>query len=211
MNTKITEIINTLQGHFLYTYLSGSRVLDYINSPSDYDIIFVCKNLEDRKECIDLFRANYNIRELYKQYNLDIHIVTTTYDSLYSYCRLYPHNFLTGNEVYELLKQYMPEQIDLQQFLELEPSIKAHYKANITKLLSPPEVVHINREQDYIYKCKLWYIIYTNMCIFKNKSAELTDIQIENINILHDRKKEDFNKRKELIDSIIEEMNTWQI
>ena len=48
--------------------------------------------------------------------------------------------------------------------------------------------------------------MYTTLCILKNKSYTLTEEQINNINMLHDRKDEDLENRKVLIDSIIEEI-----
>ena len=63
---------------------------------------------------------------------------------------------------------------------------------------------------DNKYNHKYFYHIYTSLCILKHNSFELTKEEINNINILHDRKEEDFNIRKQLIDQIIQEVELCQ-
>ena len=61
------------------------------------------------------------------------------------------------------------------------------------------------------YKIKIWYHIYTMLCYVKNNSYDLTEEQIKNINILHDREEKDIEKRIKLIDEITKEIKAWQL
>ena len=47
--------------------------------------------------------------------------------------------------------------------------------------------------------------------MLKNNSYILTEEQINNINILHDRKEKDLEKREELKQFIIQEVESWQL
>ena len=208
---KLNEIINTLSGHFKYVRLGGSKTFPFIKNPQDYDIIIVCENDEDRMQCLKMYRGSFNPKTLRETYGFDVHIETVAYEYKYLYARLYSQEFLANDVIYEALKPVVPDTITVEYFLSKKNDIMVFYKDftdKMKKRVTDDKIPHMIKDK---YAYKFWYNIYLNLCVFNNKSIELTDEQIENINILHDRKEEDLEKRTKLIDDIIKEIDQWKI
>ena len=82
-----------------------------------------------------------------------------------------------------------------------------------TEVVKQSLINYINNCKKYkvnIYREKPFYHVYASICILKRNSYDLSEEEINNINILHDRKEEDFEIRKQLIDEMMEEINSWQ-
>ena len=204
MNTmdKIIEVLEILKGHFLYVKLGGSRSLPFIKNPKDYDIIIVSKTAEDRNYCMISYRDKCNPRLLRKEYGLDFHFITIEYEDKFLINSIYPYFALKNDILYTTLKDHLYNQ-SIDEFLGQEKKIIAAYKYKIENEL-------LNNKK-LLYNHKIWYYLYTTLCILKNKKYELTDEQIDIINMLHDRKEEEEEMRKQIIDNLIQEVESWPL
>lgn len=184
---KIIEIKNFLKDKVEQVKLGGSRALSFINNPKDYDLIVVCKDEETRQEVKNLFKNQYDTKDLITNYNIDIIFRTTNRDSE------------AANSIYPYIWHYSePDVMAVIDFEKLrETIVNRCYK--------------FEEEKNYHYAFKLWYYVYITMCIIKNNSYDLTEEQIENVNILHDRREEDLETRKQLIDEMMSEVIKWAI
>lgn len=200
ISNKITEILNTLSPHFLYVKLGGSRSLPFIKNPHDYDIIIICEKEEDRFICSKLFHNTYDSKELRFTYGLDFHIITLEYENFFVNS-IYPYLIQETDIIYSTIKDFLPKNRDINYMLANEATIIAKYK----KRIHSEKLMH----EGVKYKHKFWYYAYTAICIFKNKSFNLTEEQINNINMLHDRKDETWPSRVALIDTMIQELESW--
>ena len=194
--TKIIEILRPFNEYIWYVKYGGSRRFSFINNPSDYDIIVICKNLEDKHICVRSFYKQYSVEELRQQYKIDFHFILQEWEDIFML--MYPLSH--KNIIYKTV-EYSFKEKNLNDVLKQKQQVFILYKEKIKRaLLRSP--IH--------YKYKMWYEIYSTLCIYKNNSFQLTEEQIENINILHDRKEEDFDKRVALINTIIEEISNTE-
>ena len=198
-NEKMNEIFNLLKEHFLYAKLSGSRCFSFISNPHDYDIIIISKDEESRAECMRLYRKTYVVRDIFKEYHLDFHFRSLNREEMLLDTP-YPYLTLKTEIIYSNSDEFKSEEKPVDYLLNYESQIIKNYKEKLQSKTS--KETKLNN--------KFWYYAYTTLCILKNKSSELSEEQIENINILHDRKEEDIEKRMELIDDIIKEIESWQ-
>lgn len=199
-NDKLREILDFLNEHFLYVKLGGSYSLPFINNPHDYDIIVICDTFEDRLYCKKQLLDNYNVRDLRKDYGLDFHFITKEYEDEFLVTSIYPFYYKQSDIIYKTLKEYEVIKKDISAILSNANNIYESLKIKLDNILSLSDNVK--------YQHKFWYYAYTTLCVLKNNSYELTAEQIENINILHDRKDEDIHKRKSLIEKIIQEISS---
>lgn len=202
-NNKLREILDLLSEHFLYVKLGGSYSLSFINNPHDYDIIVICDTFKDRMYCKKYLLDNYNVRDLRKDYKLDFHFITKEYEDEFLVTSIYPFYYKQSDIIYQTLKDYKIIKKDISAILDNANNIYKSLKIKLDNILSLSDNVK--------YQHKFWYYAYTTLCVLKNNSYELTTEQIENINILHDRKDETWSLRVNLIDDIINEIELRQI
>ena len=175
----------------------GSYANPYIKSKKDYDINIYFNTEKDKHTACKIFYQVKSYPEL-RENGIDIHFVEETFDikeKVYAYQTMFLQPVLDFERV-------LPK-IDILQDIP-------HTKKIIKSLLDFTR----RKEQEKglsIYINKYWYHAYTELCILTNNSYDLTETQINNINLLHDRKEEDQDKRKELINEMIKEIELWQI
>ena len=167
---KIEEIKEFLKEKVKYIELGGSKALPFIHNPKDYDVIVICEDEKAIEEAKTLFKSQYDSKELAAEYKIDIHFRTVAQDEDIV-GTIYPYILYFRRENY---------QKELKES-ELKQAIIARV-SKFDKLRSACSKVSL-------YNSKLWYYVYITLCILENNSYELTENQIENVNILHDRNK----------------------
>lgn len=159
----------------------GSIILPFIRNPRDEDIIFVMKighNRSEFKNVIDQLKLNHpNIGVIFVYENDKL--FNTTYAYLLHYRQSY----------YEL-----PVRASEKDILENK---ELYMKVLIDKIKRMTSLI-----KSYVYS-KNWYRIYLSLCIIDNNSYKLTSDQINIINMLHDNKDEDIEKRKVIVEKMI--------
>lgn len=180
-----------MQKESIMIFYSGSICYPFIHNTKDIDIFFIVKEKKSKIEYYNLFlQFGIDIRELHLQKKIDLHFVTL--ESVNT--RL----FVWQNRYIKIL--YNPTNIKLENdVFKYKNNILSIFKSRLLEL----------RLKEILWK--EWYYIYTTLCFLKNNSYTLTEEQIKNINILHDRKKEDSKQRLELKSEIIKEIELWQI
>lgn len=194
----VNEIINSLREYMLYAKIGGSSCFKSINNKHDYDIIIVSKDNETKMKCMSLFRKNYDVLDLALNRHIDIHFISKDMEDLHLLQNPFYKYLLKDS----LLTDYEVNDIDINYILERRNQTISNLKERILS----NELM----ETDKRYERKIWYRTYLTLCIYKNKSFELTEEQIKNINILHDRNEKDIEIRTKLIDDMIKEIETWQ-
>ena len=193
IKNKLDEIYNKVKENCSSVYLVGSTVLDsYISKAKDFDILFIYTDLESSRKARKILKENFNLAELKTEFKLDIIQVPidkniTIYSDAHRFRKL-----LYGEETIE----------PAVSILENKDEFKKILKIGIDKFKK--------RERSY-YQIKDFYYYYYIYCVIYNNSYDLTEEQINNTNILHDRKEEDFQIRKQLIDNLIKEISLWQM
>jgi len=175
---------------YISCYFVGSSTVPFINNKHDIDIVVIVDK-ENKK------RLDKNKLSMFRQSGLDVHLVDM---NLFT-------KFVHWNNLFA--KHYSGDNLDNDTSMPLKDidNTKKSIVQTYNRLKDEDCSNHIN----HIYKIKLWYHIYTLLCYLKNDSYELTEEQIENINILHDREEKDIEKRRKLIDDMIKEIESWQI
>ena len=199
---KLKKILESLNNNFLYIKLGGSRSLTFIKNPADYDIIVVSKNEEQRTACVNLFNNLYSNEHLRRLYKLDFHFTTIDHENEFLVNTIYPYFAQKTDPLYIVVKDYLEDYKPIEYFLSKKPEIIQNYK----KIITGKSTINSSSK----YKHKFWYYAYTTLCIFKNKSYNLTEEQINDINILHDRQEKDLEKRQQLINNIINYIIEYQ-
>lgn len=195
---ELKILLEPIQDMISYLFLGGSESLGIINNTNDIDIIVVIDSLEKRKVCAQWIHDN---RATLREKGFDIHSeIQEWQDNLINH-KSFPY-FALMHECYSNQYESIGEKgITLEEFLNVEPQIIKNFKEDIErKENSPIGDKYISKE---------WYHKYLTLCIFKNKSLDFTEEQLYNINLLHDRKQEDSEKRTLLIDELIEEIKLW--
>lgn len=188
-----------------YIYIGGSAALSFINSPSDYDIVIIFDNptsVENFHHYYNNLRHNFPEKLLYNNKRLDFHVywgdrsnhIKSLLNSLHPFYLLYDGvDLFTGTQV--------KADFTIEEFLSSEPIIKQFIYNYITRLLT--------RWNPNYYRANIWYHILINIYIFKNKNLVFLVDQQNKINLLHDKNKLT-NEKIELIQTIIQEVITWQ-
>ena len=192
---KIEEIVNRFKEEDLINFacISGSYAIPYIKNNNDYDLLLYAKpQMKDILQ--NLVREYYNRKDLMDQFKIDIHVRDENYHIL---------NTLYAFEDRFIIPIGYNEDIITRVDI-LDNISKA--KENILRIFNTGKITN-----EYKYTTNVWYYIYSTCCIIKENSYELTTEEIENINILHDREEKDLDKRQELIDNMIKEIELWQI
>ena len=186
----IDDIIEFSKPYIIGAEKCGSKTNPYIRNPKDIDVVLIVADEDKRIELIRALYSHFNRQDIRDEY-LDLKI------------RVYPNDL--SDRIYWYLSNFH-EPFDgftkqTKNILIDEISIKKtiiHFLENIKKY---------NVD---LYEKKYFYHVYASLCILKHNSFELTEEEINNINILHDRKEEDFETIKKLIDEMLEEIQSWQ-
>lgn len=199
----LKDIYEKLKDKILYVTFSGSKSYPFIKNAHDLDIIFVVANQEDKKICLDRYIRNFNIREITKTYGVDIHFALESYDKAYYLIQNY------------YAKNFWPyKELDFPRYnyeFNLETD-KEKLKKMIISVYNHIKKLHEGRTDIQLFNSKKWYHIYLCLCILKNNSFDLTEEQINNINMLHDIiDASNREQRKQLVDEMISEVEQWQI
>lgn len=195
---KLSSLISLVRDQIKSVEVVGSYANPYIkDSQKDYDINIYFETKKDREDACKLFYRDFSLQSL-REMGIDLHFVDKTLDvsnKVYVYQTMFIQPILGYERV-------LPK-IDILQDIP-------HTKKVIKSLLDFTR--RKEQETGYpMYANKYWYHAYTELCIITNNSYDLVEEQIDNINLLHDRKEEDQNTRKELIDEMIKEIELWQI
>jgi len=177
----IDEILELISNECVSVELWGTRVLPYIQNKHDWDVAFVFSSLLKKEQAVA--KLPHSINE-YRKAGLCLHFHTTHIKEdtlIYAYQCHYVQS-LKGYEIKTPLVNILDIKEEYLDFLQVEA-----YKLS---------------QASYCYRAKIWYHIYTDLCILYNNSYELTEEQIKNINILHDLSE----GCKNLIDYCIEEL-----
>lgn len=161
----IQDIFEYLQPYCISIYLGGSSCQKYIKNIGDID--FICFADEPINMC--------NIRRLlhiYAKYheipsNYDFIQVRTKQDEERSY----------GSYINKMMIKLVGEDIDFK--FDVIDKDRDEYIKTVGKAIDDIKSGEIKNK-------KRWYQIYQGLCIVKNGSYELTEEQIEKLNILHD-------------------------
>ena len=195
----VDELIELIKDDCLCVELGGSRCLPFIRHPHDCDIIIICKD-EEQVNKVKTILIEGEYRNTYRsKYGIDIIVKPLSYsgdgilDAEFAYC---PHYS-------KVLYGKRPE-VDI---LKNEARVKQAVLNRMNRLLSK----RIEGKSVPINELKFWYRFYLVMCILKNQSYELTEEQIETVNILHDKEESQVEEKLKLIDEIIKEIKLWQI
>ena len=191
---KLDNIFQILEPYILSIEETGSYTLPYIKNPHDRDIIIITKTQRDRAAAVKLYKKSFSIEER-RQFKKENHI-----DIVFN---SYPD--IIDDRVYLYLTHYIKP---LEGYEKM--SIERPINTELYKSLIARDYSEIKEWEDY-KNYKIWYHFYTGLCIIKHNSYELTEEEKNNINILHDLKAEENDKRLSLIEEIIEEIQSWQL
>lgn len=186
----IDDIIEFSRPYIISVEKCGSKVNPYIKNPKDNDIVLIVENEEKKTKLVSDLYNNFKRQNMRNEY-LDLKIRVCPND-LSSYVYWYLSNY------------HEPFDGFVKQTKNISISEKIIKQACINYL------EHIRKCKVDFYKQKPFYHVYASLCILKHNSFELTEEEIGNINILHDRKEEDIETIKKLIDEMIEEIQSWQ-
>ena len=196
---KIEEILECLNNKYSYIVLGGSNGIKYIRKNKDIDLFIFCNSDLGVEKCKELYNQHFDNCDIRYNYNLDVHIIEKQPDNFIYYLNMLWRDLAEiPQEFLDKFENKMIAPITLEEFLVDEEDLLKVIKEFITRRTK-------NLTDRKLYLTKYWYYIYLIYCIINSRSLDLTEEQINNVNMLHDRNEEDFEKRKELIDSMIEE------
>lgn len=174
-------------------FYGGSKTYPFIQNSHDNDLIAVIENDNVKDEVRELLHSEGIRRKNISELGIDFHLITLERnETFFTKYRPWVSNYI------EFI--HNPDNIDLSyNMLEHVNDVKSNLIEFLPKIRDIP-----TNNKDYYY-------IYTTLCFLKNNSFELTEEQINNINILHDKKEDDLEIRTKLIEDIIKEIESWQI
>lgn len=196
LNT-IKELLEPIKEHIISVELTGSSANPWIKNKNDLDIVFVVDKEENFLPTIKRFHELFAYPDL-REMGLDIHFIKETYD--------YSQKSFAYESMFATTLFNYPFTRDKVDILKDKDKARIPIKGLLNFVREKEKEKGLS-----IYINKYWYHAYTEMCILHNNSYELTEEQIEAINILHDKQPEFDNVRKEIIDEMIKEIETWQI
>lgn len=195
MDNTLLEVYNEIKDGCIAVLLTGSAVLPYIKHPYDKDYIFLYKDEASAKIAEEKLLKKYSWLELKTKFDWDIHIrfgEDTEYYGLGNYIKV-----IKGDPA---VISKLPKILENKEFYK--DRCLNIYKRQKDLLASFPTMAWYTR--------KTWYYLYRIVNVINNNSYELTEKQIEEINILHD-KDTTVNERKPIVDRLVEEIELWQI
>lgn len=178
---RLNELHTKYKDDIIDIELGGSQTNPYIQNPHDVDVILVLKN--DSKLEFDVHEESvyFGFNVLTRKQNVNVLDFVWAYEFKWRKSLLFENPISANCDILENKKEYIQA-----------------IKRRVGEMLKIKT----------FYRLKHWYHIYTGLCIIKNNSYDLTEDQIRTINLLHDEK-EDNLERKAVIDSLIEEVNSY--
>lgn len=196
LDNKILEAIGLfyekVKDNVCAIVLCGSRTLPYIVNSRDIDILIIAENLDKLHLWIESMRTDEIIRNMRKQLRKEYGVsmmsgTVELFNTRLLYSSYIPYTILFGNMDINL--------IDIRARAD---EYKQVCKTRFEQCMSDYEKDHD------LYHLKSFYHIYTGMCMIQNGySYDLTEDDIDNINILHDC--EDENRTL----TLVEEIRNW--
>lgn len=149
--------------------LTGSIILPWINNYHDIDIVSLCKTKEDRGNLVSIYVENKELMKSY--YSKGIYPLTCDYEL-----------FLNPNKPYAYERKYG---VILYAKNNFDISFDIFNDNYLNILKEGFKCVKKEYEDKGIFP-KWFYHIITGAYLLENKSYNLTEEQIQNINIVHD-------------------------
>ena len=200
----IREMLLPLYERFECLHIGGSSFLDgIIKNKRDIDVWVISLTDEDRRICFRYYADNHDkFNQVRKEHHVDFHFITKPYQDniINTKSAIFALKHIS---YYHFMEKKVEEGLSIEEFLDNKDivmnALKSYYES-IKDL-----------EEKKMIIAKFWYQYLITLYIFKNNSLDFTEEQLENINILHDRKDEDLEKRKALIESIKKEIESYKI
>lgn len=165
--------------------LGGSAAAPYIRNPHDIDVIIVCNSFEDKlnliKECLSC-KATSIIKEAKEKYGISFVIQFKEQYEKQNKCsgeitRLPTWLYLDNTE---LFGSYIIGDLGFN----LQVSVLDHKERYYESLLDYYK--YIQKRYSETGKLPKWYSLLIGLYILQNNSYELTEEQLDNVNIVHD-------------------------
>ena len=195
---NISELYKIVEDKCISVIKTGSQVLPYIENPYDKDYVFIFNTEEDMIESKNKFYETVNRKEL-SENHINIH-----FDYLERFSESSRYSGLGSH-----LTCIYGDDSCLQNVKGILDD-KDYYKKRCIDIYNKLCDMQEHNPKLRFYYRKHWYYCYRMMSILTNDSYNLTEEQIYNINILHDRTSSE-EKRKEIIDNMIKEIKQCQI
>lgn len=197
MVDNIKDYYEHVKENCLIVFKTGSCLLSYLDFYRDIDYVFLYDTEEHAQQAKIYFKSLYNIIDIHKNKRIDIH-----FRSLEKYLDIWGFTneikIIIGNKD---IKTKLPDLF--------KDTIKA--KEFIIETITKNKSLYIKNPRMKFYNMKSWYYLYRIYSILKNNSYELTNEQKRIINILHNVKEEDKEMRKQIIDNLIQEVESWPL
>lgn len=174
----LNKFYNKYSNDIVSIYRIGSSVVPFINNVNDIDILIIVK---DNSKYIFRDKSRIDRSILFHDYGLGTMITEE---------RFMKTNIDWDNNY---ICRYIGKEFKPKDLLENIDECKNYLSMMINDLI---------RCKD-LYEHKVFYRLYVISKYIENKSYDLSATHIKNINILHDKKEEDIDKRKKLINSLI--------
>lgn len=171
---KIKDLYLYIQDYVISVVLGGSYTLDYIFNRDDIDIFYICKNDEKCKDALLKYAQWRQLGDNKEfKYKHKISILFYTIDMYDQKMIDRPWIYLFNFQIV-LHGKYRPQYDILSQ--------KEDYKKVLRKALN--YVIEYKEKEGKYHK---WiYHILSGIYMMENNSYELTNEQIEDVNICHD-------------------------
>lgn len=176
IKNKAKHIYETFQPLIKAIYLGGSGVSGFINNPHDVDFI----TFTDSKE--NLIKLNIFLKR-YKKLHPDLFEDNECWVQI----RLMNHTKLT---YWSYLYSNMQLLIGEPNSFSFDPINNIDTKNQYIKYLKEHYMYHINKKRIYHF--------YRGYLLVTKGTYDLTEEEIENLNMLHDQKPEDYEKIQKL-------------
>lgn len=169
---KANNVYNLFRPLIKAIYYGGSRVVSYIQHPHDYDFIMFANNMQD---CLKL-RIYFN---KYKKAHPDL------FDEKECWLQIRPAD-KTEYKSWSYLYNNMILLCGTSIQFEFDPINNITHKNKYIKVLKENITQNLNRKRIYHF--------YRGYLLVTKGTYDLTEEEIENLNILHDQKLEDYEK-----------------
>jgi len=196
LDNKILEAIDLfyekVKDNVCAIVLCGSRTLPYIVNSRDIDILIITENLDKMHLWVESMRTDETVRKMRKQLREEygVSMMSGTIEALNTrllYFSYIPYTVLFGEM-----------NLNIPDIRARADEYKQVCKTRFEQCMSDYENDHD------LYHLKSFYHIYTGMRMIQNGYVyDLTEDDIDNINILHDC--EDENR----ILALVEEIRNW--
>lgn len=195
---NIKDYYEPVKENCLMVFKTGSCQLSYLDFYRDIDYVFLYDTEEHAKEAKKKFKTLYSLKDLNTEQRIDIHFQNVG--------NIRRDVWGMHNEI-EVIIDNRENKTDTPTILE----DKKRYINIIKEAVKDIKWMCGKSPRIDFYNRKQWYYIYRINTILKNNSYELTDEQKRIINMLHNRKEEEKEMRKQIIDNLIQEVESWPL